>query len=468
MGTRVTRREMLRWSLVSSGAITLAACAPQPPTAAPTQAPKVAPTQAATIVPAKQATPAPKQPVEVQVWVQEAFGQAVWDAVDKAFHAAQDQVKVKRLTLPYGDMEAKVLTAFAANEPLDVIYVDPMRNNTYAVKGAIIPLDDYLPDLPFPESDWYPVIGYCRWRGHTWSLPYQDNPNQLGYNPDLVQAAGLTQPRELWQKGQWTKEKYDEYVIKLTKGEGANKVFGTAITGQGSVRNFPCMWIWGYGGGVFNAEETHTLIAEPAALAGWTDLAKYLDKGWAPTPGDLTGISAAARWEKCAIGSTTRWDLANWVRTDKWPSLRMVPWFIWPVSKKTKVRNFNNAHGIFSRSKNKDACWTFIKWLTTEGHKMLVDLGICTPLRKSLMADKAWEKSLHLPVEDAEVYKFSAESVRFLSHVVNMSEIDKLIVAAYESILLKQKTPQQAMSAIVPAIDQILDEGSKMTLPKLS
>ena len=215
MRQRVTRRALLKWGLAGTGAVVLAACAPKAPTAAPTK-PAAA---KATDTP----KPAPKEAVEIEVWVQEAFGKECWENVDKAYHAAQDEVKVKRFIFPHGDMEAKVLTALAGGETIDVVYVHPMLNNTYAIKGAIIPLDDYMPDLGIPEDDWYPVINYHRWRGKTWALPYQDNPWAMAYNPDLVEEAGLESPRDLWKKGEWTYDTFVEYAAKLTKGTGADK-----------------------------------------------------------------------------------------------------------------------------------------------------------------------------------------------------------------------------------------------------
>ena len=418
----------------------------------------------------KAATSAPvsSEPVEVEVWVQEAFGKEAWQSVDDAFHAAQDAVKVKRSIFPHGDMEAKVLTSLAGGEKMDVIYVHPMFNNTYAIKGAIIPLDAYMPDLGIPRDDWYPVIDYHTWRGKTWALPYQDNPFIVGYNPDLVAEAGLTEPRELWKEGKWTKEVYDEYVEKLTKGEGADKQFGTNMTGRGSIRVYPAMWLWGFGSSVFNADESETMITEPKAIEAWNDMSKYLKNEWAPSPGDMEGVSGAAMWERVVFGSTSRWTIMQAKKTDTWPNMRMVPMFDFPVSGKGEVRDATNACAIFTNSEKRDAAWKFVKWMTIDGHVELIKLGWVTPIRRSLMDEQYWVDQLNMDIEDPEVYKEGAENVRYMSHVVRITEIDTMTKAAFDSIILGEKTAEAAMAEIKPDIDAILAETAETALPDVS
>lgn len=464
MRTKITRRSVLLWGLAGSSAAILSACTPKTPTPAPkaTDVPKVA----ATVAPAPTtAKPAVTGPVTIKVWVQEAFGKDAWAEVDKAFHAAQGEVKVERSIFPHGDMEAKTLTALAAAEPLDVIYVHPMFNNTYAIKGAILPLDDYLPSLGIPDSDWYPVFAFHKWRGKTWALPYQDNPHILGYNPDLVKAAGLTEPRDLWKQGKWNQAAYDEYAQKLTKGTGPSKQFGTGITIRESIRSAPVMWLWGNKADVWNKDETETLVTSPEAIEALSDLAKSSWNTWAPEPGDMQGVSGNAVWDKVAMGGIARWTMMLAKQGGKFPNVRCLPHFAFTKSGKSEVRDATNACGLFAKGKNKDAAWKYIKWMVTEGHIVLIKLGWVTPLRKSLMGQDYWISQLTPPYEDPEVYKVAADSVRLMSHVVNIGEIDKLFLSAFDEIVLKKKTVKQAMEGVKPGIDDILKATAKIQLP---
>ena len=412
------------------------------------------------------APPAAKEPVVVEVWVQEAFGKEAWASVDEKFHASQSDIRIERSIFPHPDMEVKVFTALAGGEPLSVVYVHPMFNNTYAIRGAIVPLDDYLPDLGIPEDDWFPVFNYHKWRGKLWALPYQDNPVVMGYNPDLVEEAGLDSPRDLWAKGEWTYEKYIEYCEKLTKGQGADKQFGTGISARGSVRGWPSMFIWGHNGRIFNEEETHCMVAEPNAITGWTEGVQSLWEDWCPAPGDLEGVSGAARWERIAMDQTSRWTMMQAAKTGAWPNMKMVPCFTWP-SGKAEVRDATNASAIFANCPNKEAAWEWVKWMTIDGHIELIRLGWVTPLRKSLTDQDFWVSQLNLDIEDPAVYNEAAANVRLMSHVVRVSEIDKMIQAAFDAVVLKEKSPEGAMSEIIQDIDDILAETAETPLPSI-
>jgi len=60
--------------------------------------------------------------------------------------------------------------------------------------------------------------------------PYgMDNTNLLAVNMDLLEDAGLEDPRELWERGEWTWEKFLEYCEALAQdldGDGINDQYG--------------------------------------------------------------------------------------------------------------------------------------------------------------------------------------------------------------------------------------------------
>ena len=57
----------------------------------------------------------------------------------------------------------------------------------------------------------------------------------LAFNVQLLKDAGLEDPRDLWEKGEWTWDKFNEYCQKLTQdtdGDGAVDQYGFAGYGQ--------------------------------------------------------------------------------------------------------------------------------------------------------------------------------------------------------------------------------------------
>ena len=167
------------------------------------------------------------------------------------------------------------------------------------------------------------------------------------------------------------------------------------------------------------------------------------------------------------MGSGNRWELKQQANAGgEQVPVQLVPYFTFPNGK-AQVRDATNAFGIYSKSQHRDEAWEYVRWITTEGHIMLIKMGWTTPLRKSLMDASYFIDSLNPAYESVEVYKTANENVRILSHVPRISEIDKTIQAAWEAAILKQKGIQQAMEEIIPDIEAVLAETAKTPLPQV-
>jgi multiple sugar transport system substrate-binding protein len=461
MATRITRRNILKWGMVGIGGVALAACTPTAPTAAPTQAPAAK----ATAVPP---TPAPPAKIELNVYQQDPYGLATWEAMYSEYESKHPNVTIPRLLIPFADIEAKVLTALAAAEPLDTLYVHMQQGHTYALKGAIIPLDDYWPSIGVPDADWTPSLHAFDWRGHKWVLPFHNNFFSIGYNPKLLQEAGLEDPRELHKQNQWTLDKFDEYVRKLTKGEGAAKVFGAQWMWGGSMRIMVAMYLWGHNADTFTQDEAKMIFNSPEALQAWERMAQYRWNELTPSPSDTEGIKGAALWSKYAFGSISRTTIKQYMTGGQTPPVQMCPLFSFPNGNRD-TRVGVAGMGIFSKSKYKQEAWEFVKWLGTEGHEKLVADAWCDPLWMSTINSSAYVNGLKQPYEDIETIKVAVANARWVPHVPRIGEIEKnFVIPAWEKALLKQATIKAAFDAIEKDVNEILEETSKTPLPTLS
>ena len=446
---RISRRGMLKGLGLAMAGVALGACQPKA-----TETTKEGP-----VSPEK---------IELNFFQQDPYGFETWDNMYSIFEEAHPGVTIPRLLIPFSDIEPKVLTALAAGESLDAIYVHMMQGRTYALKGAIIPLDEYWPTIGIPEEEWTPSLHAFSWRGKEWVLPFHNNPYTLGYNPVMMEEAGLESPRELHKQGKWTAAVFDEYVRKLTKGEGPNKVFGTQWLWRGSIRIMQAMYFWGHDTDMFSEDESETLINTPEAIEAWEHMASYQWEGLAPAPGDLEGVSGAAIWERIAFGSTSRTNIKQIVESGVEAPLRTCPMFAWPNGRRdTRVGVAGMA--VFSKSEHKDMAWEFVRWLATDGHQMLANDGWCAPLRKSMLTASWWVDQLMEPYEDAVSTQIAVENGRWIAHVPRISEIDKQIIQpAWENALLKQVSVQEAMDGAKPEADEILRETAETPLPELS
>ena len=441
---KISRRDMLKgFGLAAAGMVLAAGGGCQPKATEPA---------------AGETKPVSQEEIELQVWNQDNYGLETWDQVYSDFEASHPGITIARHLMPFADIEPKILTAFAAEEPIDAVYVHPMTCATYALKGALLALDDYMPELGVPEDDWFPGFQFNTWRGRTWALPVQNAMWMLAYNYDLLEKAGLESPLELHKKGKWTLEVFDDYVQRLTKGEGAEKIFGADWLWGGSIRVGQSMWIWGFGGDIWNADETETLINSPQAIQAWEHMTRYQWEGWAPSPGDLEGVSRAAKLDRVGFATVRRVAYQQAIAGGKTPPVRQCPMFTMPNGQ-SSIRDATSAFGVFSKSDHRDEAWDFVRWMALDGNIWLTKLGWATPLRRSLMSEKWFVDSLIPEFEDAETITAMNESVRVLSHVPRLSEIDKgLIQPAWDRVLLKQVSAQEAMDEVKPDIDEILQE----------
>ena len=89
--------------------------------------------------------------------------------------------------------------------------------------GTLKPLDDYIAkEKEFNLDDFIkPSLTSYQRDGKLWVIPYDEGPGILYYNKDLFDKAGIKYPDD-----SWTLDTLKENAIKLTSGEGQNKIFG--------------------------------------------------------------------------------------------------------------------------------------------------------------------------------------------------------------------------------------------------
>lgn len=398
-------------------------------------------------------------PASIRVWYN-PWTPAIpaWEQTVLEFQAKQPNIQVSAEPVTGGGgttQEEKILAAVAGGTPPDVTYVHPIANATFAVQGVIVPLDPYLARSKgaFDLRDFYPgAIDYFKWDGKLWCLPNYSGPNVLYYNKDLLGRQGLADPWELYQKGQWTIQTMDDYVVKLTRAQPDGKVFGRTDI-SGSVRT-QSPWIQGFGGEVWNAKVTETLLTGDGAVKAWEYLAGQVTKGYAPASQDLQGVTGGTLGLFKAGRLAFTWGIRSQV-----PDFKEVPFGATPLHKMPDGKEYNrdgpNGLGITHGSKLKDAGWAFMMFELTRGVELKMGTGFTAPTTRTLAKSPLWLNQL-IGGENAKVYEAAAAQVRAIPHPPRMPEIDKLIQEAYTKIKNGQASAKTAMTEVKPQIDAIL------------
>jgi multiple sugar transport system substrate-binding protein len=262
---QLNRREFLRLAAVTATGALAAACVPAGPQA-PAQAP-AAPESAGA------------EPIAISYWTW--FGEGSEEgqkAMLDAFAAAYPNIKLEYLGLPYSQFLDKVSISYAGGTPPDCLYMDNSQQGFFGQKKLVVDQSTYGErDADFNVEDINPkALDLFTYDGMVLGYPQPLTTGQLFYNEDLLEAAGLESPYDLYKRGEWTWEVLRDYAIALTKRDDA---------GRPEVLGFSqwALWflaMWSNGGDHFDdfRRPTQALYSQPETVAALQFLADLIVK----------------------------------------------------------------------------------------------------------------------------------------------------------------------------------------------
>lgn len=248
---------------------------------------------------AAQACASPRHgpaPLRVVFWagVEE---QAAEQANVDAFMQAHPGVQVSLESIPDSYLE-KLVTAFAAKKPPDVLLLDSVVIPHFVDGGALLDLQPYLAqDPPLDPAQFFPQV----WRIATrpregggeavYALPKDFTPLAVYYNKRVFDAAGVAYPRD-----GWTWEDFRRTAQGLTRdtsGDGRTDTYGTLVyTWMGA--NMP--WFWQAGGDVLSPDgRTATgYLDSPECVRAVSFITGLVRDGLAPDPTAREALGGSA------------------------------------------------------------------------------------------------------------------------------------------------------------------------------
>lgn len=127
----------------------------------------------------------------VQYWEKwTGFEGDAMQAVVDDFNASQDTIFVQKLTV--SGIDRKMLLATAGGNPPDVAGLWSYCANTYADKGALIPLNKFCEEKGIKRENYIPIFwDLCSHRGFVWALPSTPATLALHWNKKMFRDAGL-------------------------------------------------------------------------------------------------------------------------------------------------------------------------------------------------------------------------------------------------------------------------------------
>jgi multiple sugar transport system substrate-binding protein len=320
--------------------------------------------------PAEEAEPAEeKARIELHAWMyaeEEAGGVAVLNQAKEKFEAANPNVEVGLVALPYeATLEQLTIKASAGEQP-DMTLIDVAWLAQVAAMGATEPLDEYIStDL---KEKFYPAtLEEVTVDGKIQALVWNDNPNGLCYNKTLMSQAGLdpnSPPKDM--------DELNDMIAKISD-LGAD-IYGIGINNSIDSLSVDYFhpWLWNYGGEILD-ESGNVVINNEGSADAVEWLKDLIDQGYAQPGLYIREIRVLFAQNKCGFMVEGPW-ITGILRTESGKGEAFdEEWGATPMPKGPAVDidqgyNHPSSHVIVLSpdSPNKDAAFKFMEFLVSD------------------------------------------------------------------------------------------------------
>ncbi|MFT8320704.1 MAG: sugar ABC transporter substrate-binding protein [Bacillus sp. (in: firmicutes)] len=373
-----------------------------------------------------------------------------------AFESTHPMIKIKLVSIPFGDYETRLRTEIVAGSSPDIMSIDSPNLALYADSGLLLSIDSFMKKdgniKDIPSS----TLKGVTYKDEIYLAPIVESGIALFYNKKLFQEAGIPFPSSNPYKP-LTWLQVLEIAKKLT--DPAKEVYGIDPAqgfndGEGPAY-FKMPLLWQFGGDILNKEGTTAsgfLNSEESleALQFYQDLYQTYHVASIELPEDpfVTGHLAMT-----VLGSWTLTDYAiNHPEFQLGEDFGIAPL---PKAKNQVVPNGGWAVGISAMSSHPKEAWEFVQYISSyEGVKKYVKETGDIPARYSVTEEltelKAYPKNIF--VEQAQ--SFSKNRPITPAYPVVSDEIRKL----FEEVGISNKNVKMAAEQAVERINKGLLE----------
>lgn len=285
------------------------------------------------------------------------------------FEAEHTGITIDAQYVPTGDaLIQKLITSIQSNTAPDISWIHSNYLQKLVQADAIYPMSEFLDGsngMPREDlDDIYPaLIEAASWRKILYSMPMEATNLGLLYNRELFRKSGLDpdHPPQTWD------ELYDfaKRLTMDTDGDGKTDQTGLFIPifpSSGSYSDW-MVWqwmpfLWQAGGYVISEDQTRVLFNSESGVQALTLWKRIYDALNLRT--FTSDYEAAFPSRHLVMAFDGPWNLPRW--KDRKIDWAIAPLPAGPAKRATIVGGEYIA--IFKQSKNPDAAWAFVKWLT--------------------------------------------------------------------------------------------------------
>lgn len=392
------------------------------------------------------------------VYMGDADQQKAFKALFAEFNKVHPEVKLKAVGIPSGDwatFSTTVATRLAGGQKIDIIQVATEGQRLFASKGILEDLAPYIKkDQELVDDYWNDISpNLVKFNeefasgpnGETYFIPGGFNTMAMYLNKPVFEKAGVEIPAD----GNWT---WDEYVDAGKQIKEKTGAYITAATSGYFTDAMP--WLTTNGASSFNDDWSVPTFNSAAAVESAEFARSLVEMGLSPKPGGQFDAESAFKQGKLASLTGGRWPVLGVRNVDMVDDTVVVNW-------PTKVGHGSpvgwDAWNITKKSENKDAAWTFIKFLMSkEAGSYFAEVGgTIVPARVSVansaaFTDNAPEGTVRL-----------SEAMDWATPIPSINQgaqAQKTIEEAWGTIIAGQGDAQKTLDAAQEELEKLASE----------
>ena len=389
---------------------------------------------------------------------------ALNELIDR-FEKEHPDIDIDAQYVPTGDaLVQKLITAIQSQTAPDVSWIHADFLDKLIESDAIYPMEYFIngkDGLTEEEmNDFFPqLLGAFSHKKVLYALPMDATVLALVYNKDHFRKAGIDPnvPPKTWID-------LKEYSQKLTldkDGDGKTDQYGfyvPAYPGSGPLSIWEVLqwspYLWQAGGEIIDSTHTKVLFNSEAgvqALTLWKEIYDQLNFSNYSFTHDM-GLASGS----ISMIMDGPWDLPTFRK------MKNIDWAVaslpeGPKGKATYIAGESLA--IFKQSKNPDAAWTFVKWVTQpEIQEMFSISSGYLPVRKSVLEKESYKAFLetdHAMKSFVEQIEIARQRPTIERYYVN---INQFIATAIELTLIGNRSPKETLHEAAEKSNKLLNQ----------
>lgn len=366
----------------------------------------------------------------------EALGEVIAN-----FQAANPGITVNATRYAYDDFKSALVTSLAGGEAPDTARLDIIWVPEFAELGALVALDEAMPDFADLTKDAFPgPLATNHWKGHYYGLPENTNTQVLLWNADKFNAAGINPPA--------TMTEFADAACKLS--DKNQEQYGYAM--GGTYFWAPAPIFYAMGGKIVDEGVTTATgyVNSPESVAAFQTLVDLYNNGCL-SPNLLGGGIGTAQGHgtgQYAMIVDGPW-MVDIYKAD-FPDFKVnfAPIPTGPSGSSSSVVGGEDAV-LFDQSQNKEAAMAWLRYLMSDEAQLTMAKRGVIPTKANLLGNADLPEYFGVFLEQLKTAQARVPHPKW-------SDMDNAINNAYQRMLRGEQSVQEALDQAAEEINALL------------